>query len=99
MFEGWHPNCFCICTPILATEEQMMADMDAALSGDEGYEPGYEQIEDYPEGFRTFVDENKEYIEDALERGTAPYFVEDNLQTVRAAMGRHAGREGDGEAR
>ncbi|MCD7721478.1 MAG: hypothetical protein LUI09_04540, partial [Prevotellaceae bacterium] len=86
VFEGWHPQCMCVCTPILATEEQMRAEMDAVLNGDDDYQPEYTQIEEYPEGFQQFVDDNADDIAESYNSGTAPYFVQNNPDIIEDAL-------------
>ncbi len=92
LFDGWHPQCFCVCTPILAGEEEMNREMEAVLKGEE-YTPDYEEVTTYPEGFRRFIDENRERIAASQEAGTAPYFIANNEEVVERIMDGEDGTE------
>jgi len=70
VWTGWHPNCMCYEIPILMNEEQFLGEEDS------------EYITDTPENFDKWVDENAERIEGAMQRGTTPYFLQDNAVYV-----------------
>ncbi len=83
LFDGWHPQCYCICTPILASEKEMENAMDAALEGKD-YDLQDSEIDTYPDGFQKFIEENQDALQVAQARGTAPYFIENNMDVVQA---------------
>jgi hypothetical protein len=71
-FVGWHVGCLCIATPILPTTEEYLENADKK-------NPQYEGVvKDVPENFKKWVEDNKERIEKANNKGTLPYFLKDN---------------------
>lgn len=74
VFKGWHPQCRCVCTPILADEEDFVKMQQALLDGEEPATP-QGMIRKPNEEFYSWVDANKERLEDAQ---TVPYWVQDN---------------------
>ena len=76
-FTGWHPNCRCYTTPILKTPEEMSADTQKLLRGEPTDGRSVNAVGDVPEGFKTWLKENKSRIEGAK---TLPYFIKDNPQ-------------------
>lgn len=84
-FEGWHPQCFCVMTPILMDEDEM-AKMTAAFAKGEKYVPKGKRITSYPQGFKDWVTEHKEEIYDAHDRGADPYFVRHNYGVVESIL-------------
>lgn len=81
IFDGWHPQCFCFCTPILISEDEMAKVTEVALRG-EKYEPQGKPITDYPDSFKDWVTEHSEAIAKARQRGTEPYFITNNAQVI-----------------
>lgn len=81
VFEGWHPQCFCYVTPILLSEKQMSEMLQAKMEGKE-YDVSDKTISTMPENFKSWSIDNKERIERAKERGTLPYFIKNNKNTV-----------------
>lgn len=81
VFEGWHPQCFCYVTPILLSEKQMSEMLQAKMEGKE-YDVSDKTISTMPENFKSWTIDNKERIERAKERGTLPYFIKNNKNTV-----------------
>ena len=82
-WNGWHPNCRCYMVPILVSDDEFFEMLD-----NEDYDPTTSEnyVGDVPEGFSDWVDENSERIMGAVGRGSAPYFVKDNLQEVFGQM-------------
>ncbi len=76
---GWHPNCRCYQVPVLASEEEVDEMVDRIL---EGKDPAgvdcRDAVEEMPEQFKSWIEDNEGRIEDARERGTLPYFIKDN---------------------
>lgn len=81
VFDGWHPQCFCFCTPILMDEDEMAKVTEAFLKG-EKYTPKGKPITNYPQNFKDWVTEHQGDIAAARERGTEPYFIRNNAQAV-----------------
>ena len=81
VFDGWHPQCFCFCTPILMDESEMAKVTEAFLKG-EKYTPRGKQITDYPAAFKDWVRDHAEDIAASRERGTEPYFIRNNAQAI-----------------
>lgn len=80
-FTGWHPQCFCVMTPILPKDDELEAMADAKLEGKE-YTPETPAITDYPDNFKEFVRDNADNINKARLRGIEPYFLRDNKGIV-----------------
>lgn len=72
-FTGWHPNCFCYCVPILKTEDEFWDDGDV---------PSENEVTDIPDGFKDWLDENKERLEKSDDNGTLPYWAKDNRKYI-----------------
>ncbi len=80
VFTGWHPFCRCYVVPVLKTEEEVDADMQRILRGEDPLPPSQSEnaVEDVPDNFADWVRENEERIAAATDRGTLPYFIKDN---------------------
>lgn len=76
-FTGWHPLCRCFITTILKTPEEMDADDERIMSGDEPADPSESNnyVEDVPDNFKTWGKNNAERVERAK---SVPYFIRDN---------------------
>jgi hypothetical protein len=74
-FVGWHPQCLCICTPVMISENQMKQLNRSVLSGEDP--PEFPQP-DMPENFKKWVADNGDRIERANNRDALPYFLRDN---------------------
>lgn len=76
-FTGWHPLCRCFITTILKTEEEMDADDERIMSGDEPTDPSESNnfVEDVPDNFKMWSKNNAERVERAK---SVPYFIRDN---------------------
>ena len=80
-FTGWHPQCMCVCVPILMDEETFdqneLADLKAALHGKEYQkQTAKNQVNDVPDGFKEWV---QDHIEAQGNWGSTPYFIRDNF--------------------
>lgn len=71
-WKGWHPNCFCICIPIIMTDN-------------EWYSGKGKIINEFPYNFVQFCRENRNRINESVSRGTEPYWVKYNLKAVEQA--------------
>lgn len=77
-FCGWHPQCFCHATPILPSDDEMLAMAEAYDQG-KPYKPKG-VIRDYPDGFKDWVRENEDKLTDP---GLSnPYFISNNEQDI-----------------
>ena len=76
-FVGWHPLCRCFVTPILKTKEELDADDDRILAGEEPADGSESKnyVEDVPDQFKAWCRLNRERVERAK---SLPYFLRDN---------------------
>ena len=74
-FTGWHPHCRCYATPILKTPEELAADNQRIMQGEEPAEESENEVTDLPENFNAWLDRNEERIARAK---SLPYFLRDN---------------------
>ena len=82
VFTGWHPQCRCYIVPVLASEEERMAYHRAVLNGEDVSDFHFKgEVTEPHEGFRKWVKENEERIENAQ---SLPYWVRDNGKYVGA---------------
>nr|DAM89920.1 MAG TPA: minor capsid protein [Caudoviricetes sp.] len=81
-FTGWHPHCRCFATPILKTEEEFDADTGRILNGEEPTEGSENEVNELPDEFKSWLQENKGRIDAATARGSLPYFLKDNESLV-----------------
>lgn len=81
-FRGWHPFCRCHAVSILKTNEEIMADNKRILEGKEPLETSVNSVTEMPEGFKQWMEDNKDRILAADKHGTLPYFIKDNATTV-----------------
>lgn len=97
---GWHPNCRCYMVPVLANETEMEDMVDEILVGEDPNKVETEKVEQLPEQFHNWMDNNKERYEKARINGTLPYFIVDNEKIIssptptalQTAKARHASR-------
>lgn len=81
VFDGWHPQCFCVCTPILVDWEEQRKVFRAKLKG-ETYTPKGKRITEYPDNFKSWVNDNKEKIQAVRKSGKEPYFIKNNAAKI-----------------
>lgn len=74
-FVGWHPHCRCIATSILKTEKELMEENKAILRGEQPTQNSTNAVNDVPEAFKTWLQDNEERIARAK---SLPYFLRDN---------------------
>lgn len=74
---GWHPNCKCYQVPILKDEDEFFADDD---------EPSQNEVDDVPDNFKEFVNDNRDKIESSISNGNSPYWVRDNMEAVTGSI-------------
>lgn len=81
VFEGWHPQCFCISTPLLIDEDEVIKMAQAKIRG-EKYTPKAKPLEDMPENFKAYVENNRQNIKKWRRNGKEPYFLRHNTSIV-----------------
>lgn len=74
-FTGWHPHCRCYATTILKTPDELKEDTQKILDGEPTDTNSVNEVKDVPQGFKDWMKENQERIEQAQ---TLPYFLRDN---------------------
>lgn len=82
VFDGWHPQCFCMVTPILMDEDEILKMNEAMLEGKE-YKSRGKRITQYPDNFKEWVRDNEEKILASHDYGSDPYFVRNNFSAVQ----------------
>lgn len=85
-FVGWHPQCRCYVTSVLKTEEEMIADTNRRLAGENVSGESVNEVRDVPQGFKDWMKDNQERIEQAEKRGTLPYFITDNKNVANRLL-------------
>ena len=75
-FVGWHPQCLCYITPVLATQEEMLALQRQILDGDDiSNFTSKNQVNDVPSSYKNWIKDNTDRINSAK---NIPYFIKDN---------------------
>lgn len=82
LFDGFHAQCFCLSTPILMDEDEILKMNEAMLAGKE-YKPRGKRITQYPENFKQWVRDNEDKILASHDMGADPYFVRNNFNAVQ----------------
>lgn len=77
-FVGWHPQCLCYVTTVLASRKEIVEMLKARRNG-EPYEWKTDNIDDVPEGMKTWMEQNEKRIKTASKNGKLPYFIKDNF--------------------
>lgn len=78
-FVGWRPHCRCFTTTILKTPEEMRADEERMMQGEEPLDGSVNEPVAIPENFLRWQQNN---IERAKYQNSVPYFVKDNMQYI-----------------
>lgn len=79
-FTGWHPQCMCNAIPILKTFEEMRADNERIMNGEQVVSESTNSVHNVPGMYNSWIDDNRER---AKGWGNMPYFVKDNPQYVK----------------
>lgn len=79
-FTGWHPQCMCNAIPILKTFEEMQADNERIMNGEQVVSESTNLVHNVPGMYNSWIDDNRER---AKGWGNMPYFVKDNPQYVK----------------
>lgn len=90
-FKGFHPQCMCVCIPILADffskdrSDDRISRLKSALNGTE-YKRyvSEEQITDFPDAFKDWVSENAPR---QSSWASIPYFIKDNFKDGKLSEG------------
>lgn len=84
-FVGWHPHCFCYCTSILASDEEINKLQQTILNGgDISRFRSKNEVIDVPGGFKEWVINNADR---ATGWKSTPYFIRDNFIDGDASKG------------
>ena len=84
-FVGWHPHCFCYCTSILASDEEINKLQQTILNGgDISRFRSKNEVTDVPRGFKEWVINNADR---ATGWKSTPYFIRDNFIDGDASKG------------
>ena len=84
-FVGWHPHCFCYCTSILASDEEINKLQQTILNGgDISRFRSKNEVTDVPGGFKEWVINNADR---ATGWKSTPYFIRDNFIDGDASKG------------
>lgn len=87
VFDGWHPQCFCIVTPITLPPEETAHLTEMFLNGEDWRSElarlrRGREITTYPDNFKAWVTDNAANIQASRERGTESYFIRNNAQAI-----------------
>lgn len=82
-FVGWHPHCRCHAVPILKTPEEMKADNERIMRGEEPSEKSVNEVKEMPKNFNEWMKNNEERIKSAK---SMPYFIKDNGTVLGASL-------------
>lgn len=74
----WGSNCRCFSLSILATDSEFIAQQKALLDGKRILMRSKNEVKSVPNGYKEWLEENKERIESAKSRGTLPHWMHDN---------------------
>lgn len=83
-FTGWHPNCRCHVVTVLKTDDEMAADTQRILAGEQPQRGSVNAVTDVPDAFKGWVEEHANRIEMGR---NLPYFVKDNQKRVNKILG------------
>lgn len=83
-FTSWHPHCRCYSISIMSTDDEFIAQQKAILAGAEVDLSSQNTVKDVPNGFRQYVEENKDRIAQSRGRGTEPWWMRDNSSFVKS---------------
>ena len=78
-FVGWHPHCRCYATSILKSDEELAADNERIMAGEDVQEGSENEVRELPKNFTDWVANNQERIDRAK---SLPYFYRDNKDLI-----------------
>lgn len=79
---GWHPNDLCYTVPILKTEDEFWEGDERLAKGKEPLYESVNKVDNVPMNFKSMVNEDREEIEKAIKKGTAAYYLKDNVRIL-----------------
>lgn len=82
-FVGWHPQCYCYVVPIMMTDEEYAKLQAQILQGEEPYVKSKNEVKELPDGFISYIKDNKERIQNAK---STPYFIRDNVANFKPIL-------------
>lgn len=91
IFRGWHPQCRCYVTTVLKTREELERDNIRIIQGKEPLSASVNTVKDIPPKFKKYLKENQARFNLAGERGTAPYWLQDNFKDGKRVPGKVVG--------
>ena len=80
-FVGWHPQCRCYVTPVLAKDDEFVKAQKAILAGEDvqNYNSDNE-VKEMPKQMEKWIEKNNERIDAAV---TLPYWIRDNKSLIK----------------
>jgi len=91
-FTGWHPQCRCHAVSILKTPEEMTADNERIMDGEELNGESVNRVDDVPESFNQWMINNEKRLTTAK---SIPYFISENSKytgvTIKKGVGAYTG--------
>ncbi|MDD2205632.1 MAG: hypothetical protein PHY65_10015 [Bacteroidales bacterium] len=89
-FVGWHPQCRCHAVPILKTPEEMEADNERIMNGEELNGESVNRVDDVPQQFKQWTTDNEKRLTTAK---SIPYFLSDNPQYTGVTMEKYTAKQ------
>lgn len=74
-FTGWHPQCRCHAVTILKTPEEIEADNERIMNGEDLNGESVKRIDDVPQQFKQWTTDNEKRLTTAK---SMPYFISEN---------------------
>lgn len=78
-FVGWHPHCRCFSVPVMKSMEEIKADTQRILRGEEVSSESHNTVKDLPNNFKDWIRDNAERTARAK---SLPYFIRDNQEVI-----------------
>lgn len=78
-FVGWHPHCRCYATPILKTEQELAADNERIMQGEEPTDQSENTVTIPPQEWFSWLMENYDRAPTSY---SVPYFLRDNEKFI-----------------
>lgn len=82
-FTGWHPQCRCHAVSILKTPEEMEADNERIMNGEELNGESVNRVTDVSQEFKSWIAGNTERVKN---QKSVPYFIIDNGKYVQQSF-------------
>lgn len=78
-FVGWHPHCRCFSVPVMKSMDEIKADTQRILRGEEVDGESHDTVKDLPNNFKDWIRDNAERTARAK---SLPYFIKDNSSLI-----------------